>query len=68
MTLLDNRTLRQKIRDILYPDGDLDHEWSSDELPRIAELVAEDPQEPDERALRLAARVTEAVKEDGNNG
>ena len=29
----------KEIRDILYPKGDEDAEWSSDELPWVAEVV-----------------------------
>lgn len=25
----------------LYPDGDMDHEWSSDELPAIAGILSD---------------------------
>jgi hypothetical protein len=27
------------VLDVLYPQGNLEHEWSSDELPAIAEIL-----------------------------
>lgn len=41
MSNADKHELLYAIWNTLYPDGDFDHEWSSDELQKIAELFQE---------------------------
>jgi hypothetical protein len=38
MSNADQHELLYSIWNVLYPNGDLDHQWSTDELVRIAEL------------------------------
>jgi len=37
----EKHELLYEIWNTLYPDGDFDHEWSADELEKIAELFQE---------------------------
>ena len=37
-----------RIREVLYPDGDPDHEWAVEDLETIAEIINEEPTEVDD--------------------
>lgn len=39
LTRQELERLVEGILEIMYPGGDMENEWSSDELPRISELL-----------------------------